>query len=148
MEQFAFIDMLEAYAISKGWNFVLKFDDFYGNIEVQKDYDPGELVLTVDYQSIPVIQNGRVVGVTYVSLMALGRKFDADTTGSSLDETYKQKYDRRLKDLEATLANSLAEFACDNQLDVTTTGINNDINVYDTNIDFVITTATFTQDNA
>lgn len=147
MEQFAFIDTLEAYAMSKGWHFVLKFDDFYTNIEAQKEYSSGELILTADYQSLPAIKNGRVVGVTYVSLLALGRKFDGDGTAASLDETYRQKYDRRLKELESQLASALAEFSCTNELDVTTTGINNDINVYDTNFDFVITTATFTQGN-
>lgn len=146
MQQFEFIDTLEAYAISKGWNFVLKFDDFYANIEAQKDYAPGELVLTVDYNSLPVINNGRVTSITYTSLMALGRCFDIDTTKASLDETFRQKYDRRLKELESELANSIAEFACTNELEVSLTPMNSDINVYDTNIDFVITTATFIQD--
>jgi hypothetical protein len=145
MDNFGLVDVLEAYALGQGWKFVLKFDEFYANLEVQDEYINGQLVLTADVKSNPTIVNGQVTTITYTALLALGRKFDDDGEVASLDESYKQKYDRRLKDLESALASTIGTVACSNELDVTNTDFISDINVYDTNIDFIITTATFIQ---
>ena len=145
MVQFALIEQLEAMAIAKGWHFVYKFDEFYANIETQREYADGAIVLTVDSRSRPIVTSGRITEVRYTTLLALGRKFDANGEVASLDETFHQKYDRRLRELESTLATAIAGFACTNQLDVSFSDFVFDINVYDTNIDFVTTTANFIQ---
>ena len=145
MDNFGLIDVLEAYALGQDWKFVLKFDEFYANIDSQSEYINGQLILTVDTKPLPTIVNGQITTITYSTLMALGRKFDDDGAVASLDESYKQKYDRRLKDLQQALASAIATVACENELEVTTTDFISDINVYDTNIDFIQTTATFIQ---
>lgn len=145
MIKFGLIEALESYALGKGWKFVYKFDDFYGNIEVQQDYNDSDLVLTADVISLPLIVNGNIAQITYTTQLALGRKFDIDSQAANLDESFKQKYDRRLSELQGVFANAIADFACSNELEVNVSGFIFDINVYDTNIDFVISTATFTQ---
>lgn len=145
MDNFGLVDTLEAYALNQGWKFVLKFDEFYANISAQDEYLDGQLILTVDTKPLPVIENGQITSITYATLMTLGRKFDDDGEVASLDESYKQKYDRRLKSLQQSLASTIATVACDNELEVTTTAFISDINVYDTNIDFIQTTAIFIQ---
>lgn len=146
MENFDIIGVLEAYAAAKGWHFVYGFDDFDSNIGVMNDYDPGELVLIADFRATPTYKNGKIPEITYQCLLMLGRKFDADGQASDMEETPLQKYDRRLKFLAQTLANTIAVIGCENDLEVTAGPINVDINVYDSNIDFAISnTANFVQ---
>ncbi len=146
MEQFDIIGAFETYALAQGWKFVYGYDDFYSNIGVQQEFANGELVLIADFRAITRINAGRINEITYTCLLMLGRKFDDNGEAASLDETAKQKYDRRLKDLAQMLANMIANVSCDNELDVTAAPIGVDINVFDTNIDFAISeNATFVQ---
>ena len=146
MEQLDIIGQLEAYALAKGWRFVYGYNKFRANIDVMHDYQPGELVLIADFRATPTIKNGRVTQMIYTCLLMLGRKFDIDGTVASLDETPIQKYDRRLKELAQTLLNTICDFSCANELEVTAAPISVDINVYDTNIDLAISeNATFVQ---
>jgi len=136
MDQFDIIGALEAYALSKGWLFEYGFDNFYKNLAANQEFANGELILIADFQADPTYKNGRITLISYTCLLMLGRKFDADGTAASLDETSKQKYDRRLKVLAQALAGGIAEFACDNELEITTAPIIVEINTFDTNIDF------------
>lgn len=146
MDNFDIIGVLEAYAISQGWHFVYGFDRFDSNIGVMKDYAPGELTFIADFNAIPVYKNGRITQITYNCLLMLGRKFDTDNTAADMGETPMQKYDRRLKVLAQTLANTINQIGCDNELEIPSAPISVDINVYDTNIDFAVSnTATFVQ---
>lgn len=138
MEQLDIIGQLEAYALSKGWRFIYRFDRFRSNMEAMHDYQSGELVLMADFRATPTIKGGRATQIVYTCLLMLGRKFDEDGTPASLDETPKQKYDRRLKDLAQTLLNAICDFSCANELEVAAAPISVDINVHDTNIDFAI----------
>lgn len=146
MTQFDIIGALGAYAIAQGWIFEYGFDEFYRNIAVNQELENGKLILVADFRADPVYTNSQIPEITYTCLIMLGRKYDADGLVASLDETSKQKYDRRLLYLAQTLANGIASFACSNDLTITTAPITVDINVYDTNIDFAISqNATFVQ---
>lgn len=136
MDQFDIIGALETYAISKGWLFEYGFDNFYKNLAVNQEFDNGQLILIADFQANPTYKNSRVTAISYTCLLMLGRKFDADGQAASLDETSKQKYDRRLKVLAQTLAYGIADFACSNELEVTSAPIIVEINTFDANIDF------------
>jgi len=138
MEQFNIIGQIEAYALNLGWHFVYRFDNFYNNIGVMNDYAPGQLVLCADFMATPTYSGAVISEIRYECLLMLGRKFDTDGIQSTMDETPKQKYDRRLKELAQTLASTIADFACDNELTIESAPITVDINVYDTNIDFAI----------
>jgi hypothetical protein len=136
MEQFDIIGALETYALGRGWLFYYKFDDFYSNIGVNQQFDQDKLILIADFQAEPIIQNGVIPQITYNCLLMLGRKFELAGTVSSMDETPKQKYDRRLKELAQLLSNGMAEFACNEELEITSFPVVVEINQFDTNIDF------------
>jgi len=136
MEQFDIIGALETYATGKGWKFYYTFDQFYTNIGVNQEFEADDLILIADFQAEPTLQNGSIPAITYNCLLMLGRKFELAGTVSSMDETPKQKYDRRLKALAQLLANGMNEFACNNELEITSFPMIVEWNVYDTNLDF------------
>jgi hypothetical protein len=137
MELFDLIGQLRSYAASQGWGFAAG-DNFYQNIEVaNQTLTAGQLVLTAEFNTSPSIVNGRVVQVTYSGSIMLGRKQDFDGQQSTLDETYIQKYDRRLLELMTLLANAIGDFTCTNELEITAIEFVHSINTFNTNIDFV-----------
>ena len=71
----------------------------------------------------------------------LGRKFDVDSTQetqSKLDETYKQKYDRRLLDLRTLSKTMVKAIFCAGTSELKSVEINEEINKTSTNIDFIV----------
>lgn len=162
MDNFDIVTALNDYATSKGWHFI-----FYVstptqelaevNIQTTKEYIDGELILAVAVSATPQVVGSVVDNVRYECLMMLGRKFDPNPTPnnedingsvSNLDETDKQKYDRRLGFLLQTLSESVADFGCQNGLrNVSSGNITFAKNMLDENIDFAVSrNATFTQD--
>lgn len=144
MDRFTIITALTDYAASKNWH-VLHGNNFEQNYKAsQIAYESGELVLAIfPFESTVGRVTSNLGEITYSGLLLLGRKFE-DTTECSLDETYSQKYARRLKELTPLLANSMLEFACLNELEHTAR-IAEEINKLDTNVDFVGGLYTFYQ---
>jgi hypothetical protein len=136
MEQFDIIGALETYALGRGWLFYYTFDDFYSNIGVTQQFDQDKLILIADFQAEPIIKNGVIPEITYNCLLMLGRKFELAGTVSSMDETPMQKYDNRLKELAQLLSNGMAEFACNEELEITSFPVVVEVNQFNTNIDF------------
>jgi len=145
MEQFDIIGQLKTEAEAKGWKFVYSTDKFYRNIMAQQEYADGELVLVADFKVQPTYAGVKYSNLKYTCLLMLGSKFDADGLSATLDEDSQQKYDRRLKMLVSSLAGFIGEFKCNNELDVSPFTIEIGVNVFDTNLDFAITNATFDQ---
>jgi len=112
---------------------------------VQQEYAEGELVLVADFKVQPTYAGVKYSSLKYTCLLMLGSKFDADGLGATLDEDSQQKYDRRLKMLVSSLAGFIGEFKCNNELDVNPFTIEIGVNVFDTNLDFAITNATFNE---
>jgi hypothetical protein len=83
--------------------------------------------------------------IRYQGVLILGQKFDDDGTAASLDETFIQKYDRRLEDLMSALNLHIVAFACENELDINGVEYSYDLNKFDTNIDFIAGAVTFIQ---
>jgi hypothetical protein len=150
MDNFALLSTLKDYADTKGWHF-LSGNNFYQNYEAsQNEYDPGDLVLAVDMDAAPIYSpGGKISSISYTGVIALGRKVDEtpvlDETRSTLDETFWQKYTRRLEELMSLLSTALAEFACDNQLELSGVRFRLDLNKFDTNIDFIVGSLTIIQ---
>ena len=145
MEHFNIIGQLRSTAHGNGWKFIAG-DEFYQNIEAaREEVGIDQLVLTAQFESRPTFVNGRVVEVAYVGAIGLGRKFDDDGGIASLDETYMQKYDARLNELTSLLANFLGDFSCTNELSITDCTFLNQLNNFNTNIDFVIGNITLIQ---
>jgi len=148
MEQFGIIEALEAAALAKGWKFDFAIDnrnqDF--NIGVCQEFQAGDVILLAATRQTPTRVGALISEINYDCLLMLGRKFDPDGIASSLDETSKQKYDRRLSLLAKELSEFIAVFMCDNELEGTIGTVSFQKNMFDTNIDFAVTSnATFIQ---
>jgi hypothetical protein len=138
MQQFDIIGQLETYAISKGWHFVYGVNRFESNIQTMHNYTSGELTLIADFRADPVYRGAAIGEITYTCLLMLGRKFDTTGLQASLDESAKQKYDRRIKELCQYLGAMIVDFSCFNELKVVSAPISVELNAFDTNIDFAV----------
>lgn len=145
MDNFKLVSTLKAYADTNEWAF-LYGDKFHQNIEAsQNTYSAGQYVMYADFDATPAFRAGAIGQITYTGVMALGIKIDEAETVVSLDETYYQKYTSRLENLMIALASYIADFACDNELEITNCVFRADINRFDTNIDFIAASVTFVQ---
>lgn len=146
MDNFDLIGSLASYASDNDMHY-LSGENAYQNYEAsQNTYDDGQLVLSADFNAAIYFSRGFTIGsITYTGVLALGRKFEESETGSNLDETFYQKYQRRLKDMMTLLASHIGIFACANKLEVTQCQFRMDLNKFDTNIDFIAATITFVQ---
>lgn len=168
MNNFDLIGKLRTYASTNGWVFLSGTSAIQNYEASQNEYKNGQLVLAADFNAAPQFTNaGKISQITYNGILMLGIKLDddgtpaieddeetpavdetevfSDGTPANLDETFIQKYDRRLLDLMTLLANHIAAFACANELDVTGADFRLETNKFDTNIDFVAGTITFVQ---
>ena len=145
MEAFKLAEQLKLYAESKGWLF-FNGDNFYANIDADGKANVGQLALWVNLNTDSSRGLGnRLNKINYTGLIALGGKFDADytiptayDTNANLDESFQQKYERRLTMLMQTISNELGSFSCANNLQIITESYIYDINKFDTNFDFVV----------
>ena len=150
MDHFALLSTLKDYADAHGWHF-LSGDNFHQNYEAsQNEYNPGDLVLAVDLDAGPTYSaGGKISSISYSGIVALGRKVDEtpvlDETRSNLDETFWQKYTRRLEELMGLLSIALVTIACENELELSAVRFRMDLNKFDTNIDFIVGSVTFIQ---
>lgn len=147
MTAYDLVGALKTYADSLGWAFIFG-DNFRKNYEAsRKSYAVNQLILAVD----PVVATpsityaNKIPEITYTGLILLGRKFEA-TTEACLDETYKQKYDRRLLYLSQALSANMLLFACSQELTVSRLQFDLRINNLDANIDWVAATFTIVQE--
>lgn len=103
-------------------------------------YANNELVLVADLQFRPVFGENSLEEVTYQGTLALGRKReynDDQCTVSSLDETFEQKYDRRLEELSSLLTELLLNLQCEYNCNIDSVRMSYALNQYDLNADFV-----------
>jgi hypothetical protein len=146
MEKFKLVDELRDFAADNGWLFY-NGDNFYVNIDADAEAQDGQLILWLDVNATPGRAKGnRLNRIEYTGSISLGRKFDDDGTPASLDESFDQKYTRRLSPLLTLLSDAIKEFTCANELQVESENYIYDINRFDTNIDFVVGTFTIVQE--
>jgi hypothetical protein len=137
MEQFDLIGQLHRQAKANGWAFAAG-DNFYKNIALaSQDLETGQLVLTCEFNAFPTIRNSVVTEIRYDGALMLGRKQDNDGVEASLDEEFLDKYDRRLLELMQYLISFIGTFTCENELEITAMELIQQINTFDSNIDFV-----------
>ena len=115
--------------------------EHYNNIVVDNTiYENYDLILCVAFNMIPQYGEVGLTGVTYQGSIALGRKrevTDDEQTESSLDETFMQKYTRRLVDLAGKLNDILEGLQCEQDAYIDSCTMNYVLNKYDLNVDFV-----------
>lgn len=167
MQVYDIIGALRTLATTNGWAFLSGSSSMQNYEASQNEYINGQLVLIAEFNARPIMTRaGKLDSIRYNGVVGLGIKFDDDGTDnieddpetpenetktfndgtpSSLDETFIQKYDRRLLTLMQTLSTNLLSFACANELTIVDADFRLELNKFDTNIDFVIGTITFEQ---
>lgn len=161
MQNFDIIGQLRSFCQSKNI-FFSAGDRYYQNADLlEQALQPDQLIMLADFRSRPTFSKGGSVvqSIVYDGVILLGRKFESEVlddeeteeneaqpaTEANLDETFLQKYDRRLMDLMQLLAGLMGEFVCANTLEISAMSMNHDINKFDENIDFVAATITILQ---
>jgi len=117
----------------------------------QTDLSSGESVLMIlPFVENAQISNGIINKWSVSTQLWLGKKFDTNVssgTYSQLDETEKQKYDRRLKDMRTALSTLISSIFCSEDLELTSARIFRELNKFNETVDFVTAEITFLYDN-
>ena len=148
MTNFDIIGAIRTYCNTLGYTFIAG-DNFYINSDISNyRIDLGQYIITALFTALPEYSDGQITRISYNGVLACGLKVDDNGNGyqASLDETYIQKYDRRLLDLMGTLNTFISNFMCDNALDVSGVRMLAVINRFAENIDFIEATLTFIQE--
>jgi hypothetical protein len=138
----------EALAIAQGWRFAFGTKEILNWETSRKNLKSGEtLLLMFPFVETPIINEARVIANWDISTrLWLGRKFDntsSSGTYSKLDETYEQKYDRRLTDLRADMETLLRSMFCSGDYELQSARVLRGINLTPENLDFVMADVTF-----
>lgn len=131
------VKVFEDIATAQGLTFIYGAKPFQNWELTQKDITDDDCFMGL----FPIsedgeLDNGSVAGYGCETILWLGRKFDPAGTFSSLDETEKQKYDRRLKYLRA-LMEVVLQSLCGSDIEVTRARISRELNKFDENTDVV-----------
>lgn len=150
MVKFGLLSAIRDYSLSKGYAFFMGADEYINAIMDKKKYANNEYIVVAMFSAKPIKDNSSSDIIEYTGKIAFGRKCETKTVGavttkttSSLDETFEQKYDRRLLDLMQKVDIMVKELSCINELEVTSFSIDMSINRFDLNADFVDTNITF-----
>ena len=148
------VTVFKTYATAAGYEFA------YGRQDIQNWELTANVTLSAGESVVmlfPMIENANVDnsivhGWNVSTQVWLGRKFDtsnATGTFSQLDETEKQKYDRRLKTIRDNLATYIKSIFCaETKLELTGFRILREINQFDENLDFVVGEINFIADDS
>lgn len=139
-EKLNLIGTLRTYCKANGIYFIPGPTAYQNAVMDCHIYENNELILVADLQFSPEFSDNFLESVTYNGTIALGRKRETDGeqyTESSLDETFEQKYDRRLQELSSLLSGLLLNLQCEHDYTLDSATISYALNEYDLNCDFV-----------
>lgn len=140
MEAYDIIGAISTYCEDNNMSFIFG-DRFAHNYELEKKkLIRGKYVLACFPFTVSGTEKSEV---NYDGILMLGLLTDEDGKKASINETYEQKYNSRLKDLLYVLGESVKTIACDNDLNLLNFSMDTEINKYDTNIDFVAAKVTY-----
>ena len=137
------VTLFNTYATTAGYGFA------YGRKDIQNWELTANVTLSAGKSVIMLfpfieeaeIDNSLIFKWNVSTQIWLGKKFDTSSltgTFSQLDETEKQKYDRRLKGLRDSLATYIkAIFCAESELELIRFRLVREINQFDENLDFV-----------
>lgn len=152
MEFFGIIDALRDYCEDNSWFFIPGLQQYQNAVADLNVYENNDIIMIAFFRARPRFENAKCVGMTYQGSIALGSKRESVTvndgtieephttttlTESSLDETWEQKYDNRLKMLGQLLLSTVSSVACSNELEIQNANVEMIINKFDLNADFV-----------
>jgi len=104
-------------------------------------YEAYDLIMCVDLTFNPDFSD-ELGSVTYNGTIGLGQKREEETE-SSLDETFGQKYHRRLLKLAETFVAFFNELQCEDEIEMNSCTMSYALNRYDLNADFVVANVSF-----
>lgn len=141
--------LLADYCATKNYDFIWGLDAYYQNLETNKSLGVNKPIVLCEFK-VSCSVSGPHVTHRYVGSISIGRKFESveveeivTNTESNLDETFKQKYDRRLLELSEILEMFVTLFSCEKQFKVPQFEYDFEINKFDEVIDFVSALVTF-----
>lgn len=119
-------------------------DLFFQNYEAGLiKYEVDQFIVSFFLKCSPRFSPNRplVEKFVYTGELSIGRKCET-TTESILDETFRQKYDRRLKECFDYLVSILGRLSCHYGISITDCTCDYTLNRFDENIDFVVSNIT------
>lgn len=143
MIPFDFKEAVKTYAAANSMQFVFNLfgnkSEFEKNIRTASKLAKGQNLLILSYtEDWNRAELGKLESIDYSCFIMLGRKFDADGVPASTKESHEQKYDRRLIDLKTDFNLFFQNFTCSNKLKINNHRIIEQVNMFNTNIDFVV----------
>jgi hypothetical protein len=141
------VKLFEDIASARGLQFIYG-SNLSANWEIEKqDLRDSEIVLIVfPFEESGQPHNGSISTWTANAKILVGRKFDVDGTISNLDETDRQKYDRRIVEYKSIIQEILNDLCASDVELIGDVRIYLDINKFDTNIDVMACEFTFQYD--
>ena len=148
------IDVVKIFsdaATAKGFEFAYGRRDILNWETTNKTLNSGKTVLLV----FPLVETARISnGIIHEwsvsTILWLGKKFDTSSltgTFAQLDETEKQKYDRRLNVMRSTMETLLKYKFCGEDHEQTAAVVAREINKFDEELDFISAAITFKYDS-
>ena len=135
----------ENIATAQSLRFIYGAKPFQNWEITQRELDSGEGFLGMfPFRERGTTDNGSVAAWSVSTVIWVGRKFDPAGTYSSLDETEKQKYDRRLKYLRALMEVILQSLCGSTEVEITDVEIFRELNKFDENTDVIGCNLSFT----
>lgn len=131
-----FISYLRNWCTTNKIYFAPGESEYVNAIADQNKFNDWELILCADLRITPNFSDTGVESVTYSGYISLGRKRE-EVTYSSIDETWMQKYDNRLKDLVGMLVSFFDNLQCNEDATLNSCTMDYLLNRTDVNIDFV-----------
>ncbi len=132
------VNGIRTLAESLGYEFIYGTAE-YVNAELThfKDIQTKDVIYLVPTQNAGSYLNGVLDISTVNSILGLGVKNDG-TYQSTLNETYEQKYDRRLANMETLLMTFIQILSCTDKYTMLSHRIFPEINKFDENIDVLM----------
>ena len=141
------VKTFEDVATAQGLTFIYGAKPFQNWELTQKDITDDDCFLGMfPFRERGDVANGAVGVYSVSTILWVGRKFDPAGTFSSLDETEKQKYDRRRKYLRALMEVILSSLCGDTEIEVTAVEIFRELNKFDENTDVIGCDLSFSYD--
>jgi hypothetical protein len=141
------VKLFEDIASARGLQFIYG-SNLSANWEIEKqDLRDSEIILIVfPFEENGQTHNGSISTWTVNTEIYVGRKFDPDGTISNLDETDRQKYDRRIIEYSSIIQEILNDLCASDVELIGEPRRFRDINKFDTNIDLMGCALTFQYD--
>ena len=141
---FDLFDNFREYCKNNGILFILGGEEFQNSISAMRGLKPDQTMLAMEGTVSPTFNANQLTSVNYTLTIVYGRKCESKGTKSSMQETFEQKYDNRLKDLMEQLTLILTSSVCEFGYEITAFNMTPQINHLDLNIDCISAQVTIT----